>query len=449
MPEQTQTIPNQQIVRLDVSNFMRVEAVEILVDSGVMVIGGENAQGKSSVLLAIEAALGGTRGICEQPIKLGKSKAHVIAELNDIVVTRQWSAKGGTTLTVTTKEGSPLRAPQEVLDSLLGSLSFDPLYFSRLASSGKADERAKAAEMLRKLVGLDFTALDAERKSRFEKRRVVNAQAETMPTKLLAYPADPTAPKEEADVTALQAQLSAAFKENEARVKKAAETDTFEREISQLKSMGDGTMEEIEKWHTTRDTDLARLKERYDQDVLRITSAHDANVARLTKEAETYTSSADAKEKERSTKALELAESKPAETESLQKQILNSQTDNTKVRVQKRRGELLAEQRELTEKADGLTDEIEAIDAKKAKMLAESKFPVPEISFSDAEVLLEQLPFSQGSSAQRLRASVAIGMALNPKLRVMLIREGGNDLDESNLKLVGEIAKANKFQVWI
>ena len=48
-----------KIVSLEAENYKRLKAVEITPDGNMVVIGGRNAQGKSSVLDAIWAALGG------------------------------------------------------------------------------------------------------------------------------------------------------------------------------------------------------------------------------------------------------------------------------------------------------------------------------------------------------------------------------------------------------
>ena len=58
------------------------------------------------------------------------------------------------------------------------------------------------------------------------------------------------------------------------------------------------------------------------------------------------------------------------------------------------------------------------------------------------------LPFSQASSSEQLRVSVAIGLALNPKLKVLLIRSG-NLLDDDSLKAVAAQAEAAEAQVWV
>src|SRR5690606_9517554 len=98
--------------------------------------------------------------------------------------------------------------------------------------------------------------------------------------------------------------------------------------------------------------------------------------------------------------------------------------------------------------AESLTSKIQAIDQQKADMLAKAPFPVCGLGFDENGVTLNGLPFDQASSAERLRVSVAMGIALNPKLRVMLIRDGSL-LDSDSLALVAQMAEEHDTQVWV
>jgi hypothetical protein len=81
-------------------------------------------------------------------------------------------------------------------------------------------------------------------------------------------------------------------------------------------------------------------------------------------------------------------------------------------------------------------------------MMADAKFPVPELSFGDDGVLVKGVPFEQASAAEQLRVSVAMGVALNPKLKVLLVRDGSL-LDAKSLQLLADMAEANESQVWL
>jgi hypothetical protein len=63
-------------------------------------------------------------------------------------------------------------------------------------------------------------------------------------------------------------------------------------------------------------------------------------------------------------------------------------------------------------------------------------------------VTLNGLPLEQASSAEQLRASVAIGLAMHPKLKVLLVRDGSL-LDEQSLAMVAKMAEQAGGQVWL
>ena len=60
--------------------------------------------------------------------------------------------------------------------------------------------------------------------------------------------------------------------------------------------------------------------------------------------------------------------------------------------------------------------------------------------------MLGDHPFDQASDAERLRASCAIAMRGDAKLRVLRLRDGSL-LDEDSLRLLGEMAEAEDWQV--
>ncbi|TXH49489.1 MAG: hypothetical protein E6Q97_22580 [Desulfurellales bacterium] len=74
--------------------------------------------------------------------------------------------------------------------------------------------------------------------------------------------------------------------------------------------------------------------------------------------------------------------------------------------------------------------------------------PIPGLGFSESEVTLNGIPLSQSSSAEQLRVGLAIAIAANPNMKVMLIRDGSL-LDDDSLRLVEESAKAAGAQVWV
>lgn len=92
-----------KIIKLQSENVKKLKAVEITPDGNLVVIGGNNAQGKTSVLDSITMSLAGKSAIPAQPIRTGEDKARVVCELDDLIVTRTFTAAGGGTLTVASR----------------------------------------------------------------------------------------------------------------------------------------------------------------------------------------------------------------------------------------------------------------------------------------------------------------------------------------------------------
>jgi len=95
-----------------------------------------------------------------------------------------------------------------------------------------------------------------------------------------------------------------------------------------------------------------------------------------------------------------------------------------------------------------LSDEIARIDDAKREALAEADFPIDGLGFCEDGVTLAGVPLEQASQAELLRVSVAMGLALNPTLRVLLIRDGSL-LDDDSMRLIAEMAAKADAQVWL
>jgi predicted ABC-type transport system involved in lysophospholipase L1 biosynthesis ATPase subunit len=80
-------------------------------------------------------------------------------------------------------------------------------------------------------------------------------------------------------------------------------------------------------------------------------------------------------------------------------------------------------------------------------MITAAKFPLEGLGFGNGAVVYKEIPLSQASSAEQLRVSMAMAMALNPKVRVIRITDGSL-LDSSSMKVIDEMANAQDFQIW-
>jgi hypothetical protein len=113
--------------------------------------------------------------------------------------------------------------------------------------------------------------------------------------------------------------------------------------------------------------------------------------------------------------------------------------------------ECVAAQEKVNSKAveqQKLTDEMDVILKQKDDLITTAKLPIDGLNIDADGVTFKAMPFTQLSSAEQLKVSLAIAMAMNPKLRVMRIMDGSL-LDTDNMKVIKEMAKAEDYQVWI
>lgn len=107
-----------------------------------------------------------------------------------------------------------------------------------------------------------------------------------------------------------------------------------------------------------------------------------------------------------------------------------------------------AEKANLREVYEGLTQRLTELGEQKAQALADAKFPVDGLTFDDTGVLYRGVPLSQASSAEQIRVSLAMGMALNPRLRVLMIKDGSL-LDEDSMAAIREQVTEGGYQLWL
>lgn len=399
------------IIELTAENVKRLKAVRIRPAGAVVPITGANGSGKSTVLDAIQFALGGKSALSQVPIRRGEDRATIQLALGELTVTRTITEKGST-LKVTTASGAVHTSPQKVLDALVGAF-VDPMAFERLEPKARL-------EALRAIAPLppEVDALANAIRLDFDMRTDVNRDLKLTTARLQTLPVpDPAvlaAPRVNLD--AIGAQLSAATETNRERHAEMAHRD-----------------------RTAREVDLQREAARVRR----------AQAERLLAEAVELERQADET-------ATEMAAWPPVpalvDTDALTRELVEAQ--RAQVRLQDALGalkvieETRAQVERLQERADELTARIAANTAARTAKIAAAEMPVPGLGYGEGDVTFDGLPFDQASAAERIRISLAIAMASQPRLRVICIKDGSL-LDPASMAIVEEMAIAHDYQIWI
>lgn len=406
-----------KIVSLQAENIKRLTAVEIRPDGALVQITGRNGAGKTSVLDSIWWALSNARHIQTAPIRAGASKAVIRLDLGELVVTRRFTRRDDetftTTITVENADGARFGSPTTMLESLIGALTFDPLQFTRL------EPKAQLQTLKAFVPGVDFAKIEAANAADFNMRTEINRLEKSLRTQADAIVVPDGTPTEAIDETALVTKLESAAQHNAAIMREQGRRENVLHRIEETARAMVGERDRV-----------SRLRD----EIARLEASLAESKAVITKEQGALNA------------CPPIAEQ--VDTADVRRQIEAARATNRAVAQAKEKTGLAARALANEVAAGKLTKAMQDRAARVAKAVAAADLPIPGLAFGDGQVLLNGLPFSQASSAEQLRASMAIAMAGNPKLQVLRVKDGSL-LDEAGLCIVAEMAEERGFQVWI
>lgn len=399
------------VIGLTIENLRGIKAIQLAPPpTGLVTINGKNAAGKSSVLDAIEIALGGAKAQPAEPIRHGTESAVVIADLGGYIVKRTFSKKGSYLKVERKQDGVTMGVakPQEFLDALCGTgIGLDPLEFANL-------KPADQVKMLLDIVSLprDPRAIDAEVKELYDARTLANRRVKELEVAHGSLPWHPQAPAQEVALSDLLAEQQAMLTEK-------SQNDLARRRLQEM-----------------------------EKDARRLT----AEVARLQAElakAEALLADVEGRIQIQGYIVRDLVD--PDMTD-LVTRLLDAERTNGQVRANMEKERLSTALHEARSKAENLVEKIEGLREEKASLLRSASFPVPDLSIVESDggyaVAYKGTVLADCASSEKLRVSLALAVALHPQVRVALIREASL-LDEDSLRSLAEMAQANKFQVWV
>lgn len=413
---------NLRILSLRGENVMKLTVVEITPHDDVVTIGGENEAGKSAVLNLIEMTMRGAKHTPDQPIRRGAAKADMQLGLGPkggpvkFTVARTIS-QGTDRLKITGADGDAWPRPQTLLEGLYAAIAFDPMEFARMSPE-------KQAETLRKLLpDLDLSALDAAEAKFFEERTGVGRDGKAVKARLdAAAPHFPDAPAEELSVTALAEELA-----------------KLKEEIQRGGELGRAA--------ARADAEAMTAGAKLQQEDAAVERARTAFDAAIRSRASAATALNGAMEQSKVSRAAAAAFQSP-DIGPAKARLEGAEATNRQVRANAARAALEKELAEKRAEHDTLTKKIEAIAGRKSSKLAAVKMPVEGLALQGADVMLDGLPFKQASTARKITVGVAMALAMNPKLRVILVRDASL-ITEKNLALLKDLAREHDCQCWI
>lgn len=372
-----------KINKLEIENVKRIKAVKLEPkENGLTIIGGNNNQGKTSVLDSIAWALGGEKYKPSQAEREGSvipPTLHIVMN-NGLIVERKGK---NSALKVTDPSGQ--KAGQQLLNEFVEQLALDLPKF--MESSGK--EKAKT---LLQIIGVgdQLDMLDREEKELYNERLYIGRTADQKEKFAKEQPYYPDAPKElvsPSEMIRQQQEILAQNGENQRKRERLHELEQEYQKVNEQMEMLLRKQAEIESSLVIARKSTANL--------------HDES------------------------------------TTELEENIANIEEINRKVRANLDKDKAEDDAREYRNIYDSLTSKINEVRDQKVKLLDSADLPLPELSVKDGELVYKGQQWDNISGSDRLKVSTAIVRKLNPKCGFVLL-DKLEQMDLDTLKEFGE-----------
>ena len=369
------------ITALEAENVKRIKAVALTPSpTGLTLVGGNNNQGKTSVLDALAWALGGERFRPTAAQRDGAvAPAHLKVTLsNGVVVERKGK---NASLTVTDPTGR--RSGQQLLNAFVEPLALDLPRFM------DASDKEKADILLRIIgIGAELHTRDLEIKGLYDKRTFTGqlaAQKKHFAEEMISYPEAPDEPVSASDLIRQQQEILARNGENQ---RKRNQLDKLIDEKNQLN-------------FTLRDLDekIEDLKEEYEQTQAKFTDL-EKQIFQARKSA---------------------AQLQDESTAELEASIRDVEETNRKVRANLEKARAEDEAAQYASDYDKLTGQIEDKRAERMALLNGADLPLPGLSVEDGVLTYKGKHWRDMSGSDQLRVAAAIVRRLNPDCGFVLL----------------------------
>ena len=362
------------INKLEIENVKRVKAVKLEPSAtGLTIVGGNNNQGKTSVLDAIAWALGGNKYKPSQAQREGSTipPSLKITLSNGLIVERS-----GKNSTLKVFDPSGNKAGQNLLDSFVEELAINLPKFMEQTSKEKAKTLLQIIG-----VGPQLVELEMQEKAKYDERHAIGVIADQKEKFAKEQPYYPDAPKELVSIAELIQQQQEILARNGENARKRQNLNVIENDYN-------FTLANVQRLE--KELEEARAKEQ----VL----AQDLDIAR--KDV-----------------SVLLDES----TQEIEDSIANIEQINLKVRANFDKDKAEEDAKGYREQYRELDLVIADIRKQKTDLLTNADLPLPGLSVDDGELLYLGQRWDNMSGSQQLQVATAIVRKLKPECGFVLI----------------------------
>jgi len=479
------------IVSLKIKNFLSLVDVEIKPGKITQIV-GDNGQGKTSILKALDFAVQGSND--PSLVRLGEDSAEVLVELSDnTLIRRRLNSQGRQSVDVT-RDGMKATSPQALLGALFDQSSFNPLELldakKRHDAIMKSIEIKLTAAELAGMIGVeekDLPPLDYEQhglkvleqchKYFYGRRAEANRDAEEKKKRWQTYAADfkgaDTPRFTRADINAArenakniiatcQAAIDRIKAAHERNSKAMEKVERYEGERARISD----AVKVLEKKRDAIDSETEKeemeIKREFDRKVQALWKASNEKKAMLEREisAETARLESSAKFiKEARSEVIEAMEDDTPHANDMAQarlELANLEADERMIEAfeatQRNREMIAGMEREFQTAeafAEALDKRVTALAGRvKKDVMASAEMPIKGLEYTDGQFLVDGVSVDNLSTAAAMKLSVAVARKLAKKAKVICI-DGAEALDAKTWQAFKKEIKDDGFTYFI
>ena len=379
-----------KINKLEIENVKRVKAVTIEPTSnGLTILGGNNNQGKTSVLDAIAWALGGNKYKPSKPARDGSMNPPTLrVELsNGLIVERKGK---NSDLKVTDPSGQ--KAGQQLLDSFVEELALNLPKFIESSSKDKANTLLQIIG-----VGEKLWELDRKEEQLYNERRTIGQIADQKKKYAAEQPQYPEAPNELVSIADLIHEQQEILARNGENAKKRQNRENIVNSLH----LSEARLKQLKEQLAQEEATHEKLMGDY--------IAANKSIEDLVDES----------------------------TDEIENSIANIEEINRKVRANLDKEKAEEDAKQYGSQYDNLTKEIQDVRDERTSLLDSADLPLPGLSVEDGELVFEGQKWDNMSGSQQLRVATAIVRKLKPECGFVLL----DKLEQMDIPTLTEFGK--------
>lgn len=378
------------INRLEFENVKRIKAVKIEPSAtGLTIVGGNNNQGKTSVLDAIAWALGGNKYKPSQAQREGSQVPPTlkIVMSNGLIVERK-----GKNASLKVIDPNGQKGGQQLLDSFVEELAIN------LPKFMDSTPKEKAETLLQIIgVGNQLAELELKEKELYNNRHAIGVIADQKEKFAKEQEYYPDAPEELISIADLIQQQQAILAKNGENARKRQNVATIKMQYENAEYTVDRLKQELAKAIDERDK-------------------HKQDLAIAQKDA------------------MDLYDE---DTKEIEASIAANDEINRQVRANLTKDKAEEDAKEIRQQYNALSVEIEQVRKQKRDLLTNADLPLEGLSVDDGELLYLGQRWDNMSGSQQLQVATAIVRKLKPECGFVLI-DKLEQMDQVTLKEFGE-----------